>query len=161
MSKDFDFTEFDFNELNKLLDESLKKPSPAPDPQPEVYEEPTEEEIRQVEQLEKEDAHNAQVAFNAIAALSGDDDVLEPPVPVAPMQDFDRIPIVDHTAPFSIPEEKRKKRPRRRWAIPSRSMLRPLNRPMPSPRNCHPKQTNGLNLPDTSARLSAAVSLSA
>lgn len=103
MSKDFDFTEFDFNELNKLLDESLKRqPAPA-----QAEEEPTEEEIRQVEQLEKEDAHNAQVAFNAIAALSGDDDVLEPPVTVAPMQDFDRIPIVDHTAPFAIPEEKK------------------------------------------------------
>ncbi len=107
MSKDFDFTEFDFNELNRLLDESLKKPEPTPAPTPDVQEEPTEEEIRQIEQLEKEDAHNAQVALNAMAALSGDIDMPESSVSVAPMQDFDRIPIVDHTAPFSIPEEKK------------------------------------------------------
>lgn len=105
MSKDFDFTEFDFNELNKMLDESLKKPAEVPEPEPEVEEEPTEEEIRMVEQLEKEDAHNAQVALNAMAALSGDIDLPEPSA--VPMQDFNQIPIEDHTAPFSIPEEKK------------------------------------------------------
>lgn len=117
MSEEFDFTEFDFDELNKLLDESIKKAdvsaSDAP-PADVVYEEPTPEEILKAEQLEKEDAHSAEVASNAMAALSGSIDlpfepdipdavVYEAPAPVVSEQDFDQIPIEDHTAPDEEP----------------------------------------------------------
>ena len=107
MSKDFDFTEFDFNELNKLLDESLNGASASSSSADDMYEDPTEEEIRRVEQMEKEDAHNAQVAMNAMAALSGDEEILDLSINDLPSQDFDRIPIADHTAPFSVSEEKK------------------------------------------------------
>ncbi len=137
MNNDFDFTEFDFDELNKLLDESLKKTDAPASAQPPVdapvsdYDEPTEEEILQAKRLEQEDAHNAEVAFNAMAALSGNIDlpyehpkaeptidpavIYEPDIPEAvkaePMQDFDNIPIVDHTAPFTVPEESKTEQP--------------------------------------------------
>lgn len=128
MSNEFDFTEFDFDELNKLLDESLKKSdsSAVQEPQIDAIEEvPTEEELRRFAELEKEDAHNAEVASNAMAALSGGIDlpfekherpmqidlnaIYEPefpeiitpeePTPSVPEQDFEQIPIFNHTAP--------------------------------------------------------------
>ncbi len=133
MNNDFDFTEFDFDELNKLLDESMRKtdvPVPAQPPVDALaseYDEPTEEEILQAKRLEQEDAHNAEVAFNAMAALSGDTElpydqptidpslIYEPDLPevvkAEPMQDFDNIPVVDHTAPFTVPEEVKAEQP--------------------------------------------------
>ncbi len=137
MNDEFDFTEFDFNELNRLLDESMKKTDVPQSAQPsfdasELDNEPlNEEELKQLQKLEQEDAHNAEVAFNAMTALSGGMDlpfdqpkqaqeidpsvIYEPDLPetvkAEPMQDFNNIPIVDHTAPFTVPEAPKAEQP--------------------------------------------------
>ncbi len=135
MKDDFDFAEFDFNELNRLLDESMnmKDKPEAAQPSFDVSDQDADrlspEELLRAKRLQEEDAHNAEVASHAMAALSEGDSlpyeqpkttspidplaIYEPDIPDAvkadpsmtpPAQNFDQIPVVDHTAPFSVPE---------------------------------------------------------